>query len=419
MKKFSSIVLLFAAILVFNSCKKKFDLPSTQNPPANSGNITCDSIVKKYVSYYKSSPLPTKLFRFDTDVNLTCTVTADEISGNIYKQVYVADASGCMQIKLINGGGLFVGDQIRINLNNVVLNDYGDMVQLDSIDAEKKIVKINTGNIVTPTKMTMGQILTMSPGSLYKYQSKLVLLDSVEFVAGEKGLTFADPVNKFSFDRNIINATGQSVIVRTSGYANFAGNTIPCGKGSIVVIVGQYSSDLQLTIRDYSEVKLASGGCPIFVKTFDDGSISNGGWTNYNVTASVNWSPGSYGGRAYGQCSNYVGGSNIACETWLISPPFDISGAPNPKFSFQNAYKYTGPSLEVLVSTNYNTGNPNSATWTALSPVLSPGSFTWVNSGTLSLNSFKSSNTRIAFKYTGTGSDGSTWEVDDIAVFAE
>jgi hypothetical protein len=419
MKKFSSIVLLFTAILLFNSCKKKFDLPPAQSAPNNSGNISCDSIVKKFVSYYTSSPLPTKLFRFNTDVNLTCTVTADEISGNIYKSVFVADQSGCLQIKLINGGGLFVGDQIRINLNNVVLNDYGDMVQLDSIDAEKKIVKINTGNVVTPTKMTMGQILTMSPGNLYKYQSKLVLLDSIEFVAGEKGKTFADPVNKFSLDRHIVNAAGQSVIVRSSGYANFAGNTIPCGKGSMVVIVGQYFDDLQLTIRDFNEVKLSNANCPLVVKTFDDGSLGSNGWINKNVTATVNWTPASYNGRAYVQCSNYVGGSNVACESWLISPAFDISSATNPNFSFQSAYKYTGPQLEVLVSTNYSSGNPNSATWAVLSATLSAGNFVWTGSGPVSLSSYKSANTRIAFKYTGTASAGSTWEVDDIAVFAE
>jgi len=39
-----------------------------------------------------------------------------------------------------------------------------------------------------------------------------------------------------------------------------------------------------------------------------------------------------------------------------------------------------------------------------------------VNSGALSLNSFKSSNTRIAFRYTGSGTDGKAWQVDDVYI---
>ncbi|MGZ4037420.1 MAG: choice-of-anchor J domain-containing protein, partial [Bacteroidia bacterium] len=64
-------------------------------------------------------------------------------------------------------------------------------------------------------------------------------------------------------------------------------------------------------------------------------------------------------------------------------------------------------------------GNPTTATWTTLSPTLSSGSWNWTNSGTVSLASFKSANTRIAFKYSGTSSAGSTWEVDNISVFAD
>jgi len=83
-----------------------------------------------------------------------------------------------------------------------------------------------------------------------------------------------------------------------------------------------------------------------------------------------------------------------------------------------SAYNYTGLPLQVYVSTNYNSGAPATATWTQLSPTLSPGSFAWTSSGLMSLTPYKSTNTRVAFKYSTTGS-GSTWEIDDIAVFAQ
>jgi len=421
MKKIKIIgALLFTGILLFTSCKRKFDNPAPKTPPANSGNITIDSIFKTYVAHYATLPTPaTQLFKFNSDVNLLCTVTADEISGNIYKTAYVEDATGALTVKLLNPGGLFVGDKISINLRGVILNDYGGVIQLDSVDIEKKVVKISSGNVVTPTKMTFNQLNISAPGGIKKYQSRLVLLDSVEFSAGNKNKLFADPVNKFSLDRILQNSVGKNIIVRTSGYANFAGNTIPCGVGSIVAIVGEYNGELQLTIRDYKEVNIANAGCPILIKTFDDGSVTSGGWTNYNVTANVNWKYGSYNGQSYGECSNYSGGSNTACETWLISPAVDIANALNPRFSFQNAYNFTGPAIQVLVSTNYVSGNPTAATWGTLTPALSTGGYNWVNSGNLLLGAYKSTNTRVAIKYTGTGSAGSTWEIDDIAVFAE
>ncbi len=409
---------LIVAIVFISGCKKKFDLPPEQIQPANTGSLTIDSLRKKYAAHYITFTVsPTKLFRFADDVTLTCTVTADETSGNIYKGVYVEDATGTMLVKLLNSGGLAVGDQIRINLKNIALDDYGKMIQLDSVDIEKSVTKLSSGHMVTPTKMSFNQMMSIDSWGLIKYQGKLVLLDSVEFSAGEKGKTFADTINKFSLDRILQNYSGQQVVVRSSGYSNFARNKIPCGKGSIIALVGEYNGDVQLTIRDFNEVKIANDNCPLLVKGFDDfQTIEHGGWTNYNVTANIDWTIGTYGGRVYGNITSYP--SNVACETWLISPPFDITNAPNPKFSFVSAYSYTGLPLQVYVSTNYNSGAPNTASWMLLSPTLSPGGFAWTSSGNISLTAYKSANTRVAFKYSTTGS-GSTWEVDDIAIFAQ
>jgi hypothetical protein len=155
------------------------------------------------------------------------------------------------------------------------------------------------------------------------------------------------------------------------------------------------------------------------IKTFNDNSITSGGWTNFRVNGAIDWVPGSYSGRQYANISNYVGGSNQLCETWLISPSYNLVNAGAPKFQFQSAYSYSGPTLQVMVSTNYNSGDPSLATWTALSPTLSPGGYSWTGSGNISLSAYKTANTRVAFKYSGTGTSGSTWEIDDIAVFAD
>ncbi|MCW3078077.1 MAG: hypothetical protein JWO32_2686 [Bacteroidetes bacterium] len=417
MKKINlAIVLLSSFLLVLSSCKKKFELPPKKEAPANNGTITIDSIYKKYISYYvTASPSPTRLFKFSNDASVTGTVTADEISGNIYKSVYIQDATGTLQVKLLNSGGLFVGDLIRINLRDVILDDYGKMVQLDSVDIEKSAVKISSGNVVTPAKATFNQLTQLNGAGLSNFQGKLVLLDSVEFNLASKNQMFSDPINKVSVDRILENSAKSTITVRTSGYANFAGNIIPCGNGSIVGIVSQFNGTIQLLIRDVKEVKLSSGTCPYLSKAFDADGLLGGGWSTYNVTGNINWTIGTIGGGSYANISNYAG-SNIACETWLISPPVNLSTSVNPGLSFLSAYKYAGPALQVYVSTDYISGNPTLATWTALNPTLSAGAFAWTPSGNVSLSAYKTSNVRIGFKYSGTSTSGSTWELDNVGI---
>jgi len=85
---------------------------------------------------------------------------------------------------------------------------------------------------------------------------------------------------------------------------------------------------------------------------------------------------------------------------------------------------YTGPALELKVSTDYNgSGNPNDFTWTDLSDQVSwpTGStfFVWTNSGTIDISGFGNGNLYIAFVYFSTEENSSTWEIDDVRVYGE
>jgi hypothetical protein len=150
-------------------------------------------------------------------------------------------------------------------------------------------------------------------------------------------------------------------------------------------------------------------------KDFEDQDLNSGGWTTQVVVGSMDWYIGDYSGY-YAEMSNYDGG-NQASETWLISPAIDLSSVSNAVFSFDNACKWSGPDIEVLISTDYDgLSEPGTATWDALSPNLSTGSYNWVNSGTLNISSYTGGTAYIAFKYTGSDSDGKTWQIDNIEV---
>ena len=187
------------------------------------------------------------------------------------------------------------------------------------------------------------------------------------------------------------------------------------GKGVFVGLVAQYNDGLQLIIRDPQELDM-TGEVPT-LKTFDDQSITSEGWSTQVVTGPFNWSTTDQGSSShYAALTNYASG-NTASEVWLISPSFDFSNSTAPSLSFKNASNYNGPDLEVYVSTNYDgTSLPATASWSPLSATLSGGGFEWVSSGGINLSSFLGANTYIAFKYTGTSSDGKTWELDNIII---
>lgn len=161
-------------------------------------------------------------------------------------------------------------------------------------------------------------------------------------------------------------------------------------------------------------------------KDFDDSDPLSGGWTVQEptpaTTTSLTWTTSTAGGATspYGMIKNYNGTDNEPLESWLISPSTDLSGSTTPTLSFINAYNYTGDALELKISTDYDGSSDPTAqgNWTSLtgSATWSSGGFAWSNSGNIDLSSYMVSGVYIAFVYTGSGTDGSTWEIDDILI---
>ncbi len=157
-----------------------------------------------------------------------------------------------------------------------------------------------------------------------------------------------------------------------------------------------------------------------YTRDFEDGNLYTDGWTTQVVIGTLDWEIANFSGDDYyAEMSNYTG-SNNESETWLITPAVDLSTAVNPVFSFYNTCSYTGADIEVYASTDYDgISAPSTATWDQLNPTLSSGSFEEVFSGDMDISAYNGENVYFAFKYTGTDSDGKTWQIDDISVAEE
>ncbi len=157
-------------------------------------------------------------------------------------------------------------------------------------------------------------------------------------------------------------------------------------------------------------------------KDFNDLSISSGGWTTQVVIDTTNWFAYEHNGDKFAKISNYSNG-NVPAESWLISPAIDLASSTQPFLSFGTIMNYTGDPLTLYISTDYNgTSNPTTqGTWTDLTAnanwdTNSSSWGSWTNSGDIDLSSYISDSVYIAYQYTGTSSDGSTWELDNILV---
>lgn len=153
-----------------------------------------------------------------------------------------------------------------------------------------------------------------------------------------------------------------------------------------------------------------------YTRDFETGDLFTDGWSTQLVIGTIDWELTEYSGDHFAEMSNYSGG-NQASETWLITPGIDLSGINHALFNFMNACNFSGPDIEVKISTDYDGfSEPSSATWNDLSPTLSTGSYDDVSSGDLDISDYTGGTAYIAFKYTGSDSDGKTWQIDDINI---
>lgn len=243
---FPSLLLLSVFALIITSCvKQDFDEPPSKDIPV--GEVyTIAEVKAMYAGQF---------LKFDTAMSTYGVVVGDETSGNIYKNSYIQDASGAINLRLKNPGGLYVGDSVRVYLKDLILGNYSGVMQLDSVDVDRNIVKIKTGVLVEPTLVTIPQL---AGGA---YNSMLIKLEGVEFSASDTSKTWSDAVGLTTVNRTLKDCNNSTVIVRTSGYANFAGVSLPDSNGVFIGIASQFNNDIQLYVRDLNEIDLTGERC--------------------------------------------------------------------------------------------------------------------------------------------------------------
>ena len=238
------IALLFGFSMLFSlpSCiDDKFETPDLPTIPIGHP-ITIDGL--------RQLCPPGNIHKFAGDTSVFAVVSMDDKSGNLYREVYVQDHTGGIVVRLLSPGGLYQGDSIYINLNGTSLKYYRSVFQIDSVDVVNNVVKVATNRQAQPKVVTIPELST------FDYESQLIKIEGVQFISTDTSKTYADKVNLEYGERTLQDTNGNTIMVRTSGYAKFADQNIPNGLGSVVAIAGRYDNNVQLAIRRTEEVSL-------------------------------------------------------------------------------------------------------------------------------------------------------------------
>ncbi len=150
-----------------------------------------------------------------------------------------------------------------------------------------------------------------------------------------------------------------------------------------------------------------------------DGALAP--FTAYNVTGTQEWSTSVYDGVPFAKMSGYASGSAFENEDWLISPNLFANGKyQSISVSFDNAYKFDGNALMVMISGAYDgQGDPNDFQWEDITDDFdwSAGDYVWQESGEMIYEIENANSLYIAFVYTSTDAAASTWEVTDVEIY--
>ena len=384
---------------LFTACKKEYPTPPIQDLP----------IGRVYTISEILALEPGTVF--NEDASVYGIITADEVSGNLYKAAFMQDRATGAAIELyLNAvSGVRIGDSVRIYLKDVTYAMYNNLPQLSNFEADGHIVILANNKPIEPALATIDEI------TQGKYLAGLVRLENVKFTEQN---TFADPTTYGN--RTLIDPMNPSsnVIVRTSNYANFANDSLPQGIGNLTAIATVYNSTWQLIIRSARELEFdgyVPGGandlpyCEFFASSF-------GSYTTYDVKGAQHWEID----YSTAKMTGYENSTNYENEDWLISAKFSLENVSSASMTVSYIARYfnnVNEDVTVWVSSDYTSGDPNSANWEQIPATWVEGS-NWNDfaSTTLDLSQFLGKKVCVAVKYLSNDTKAGTIEVQSICI---
>ena len=387
-----------------SSCQVVFTSQDNQNLQSNTFAVNA------------GDPIAISVYIYDNDAAGRARLSVLFEGADNYYGEYSEDMDSWQMISyegMVPDGAIEATYQIRIyDLNDNWDGDAELLVDNCSFVIDNAIkpepTNYPTAFAAAPNGVAANASWTDSEGGQLPQNYLVMASTSASFTAPVDGTTVAD-------DADLSDGSAVINVAFGNEFASFSGAE---------VAITYYFTIFPYTNSDADIDYKTDGSAPVAEVTMPDVSIISfvdfedetfGDWTAYNVTGDQVWDIDAYGNP--GNCAKMSGyeGAAFDNEDWLISPALDLDNYANETFVFETAYNYDGPAMELLVSMDFESGDPTSANWTPISFTASPGGWEWTGSGEIDLSSYTGT-IHLAYKFTSTSSGSSTWEVDNILI---
>ncbi len=330
-------------------------------------------------------------------LNITNNVlTSGTISGIALPANFSNNPNARLRFYYYNGTGGTTGSRPKISIDNLVVRGY------------------TPGDVTAPTISSYSP----APGTTGLTPAGALSVTFTEtIVPGTGNISLYNVTNGTSQTFNIndpaVTIAGETLSLNTN-LSSFKSYYVTIDAGALVDLGGNSFAGIAPGVWNFS-----TGAPPTSFNFNDCINALPGGFTQYSVTGAQVWGCTTFGQTGNGvQINGFVSGAQTN-EDWLISPAFDLSGFNYPLLSFASRVRFAGPSLKLMVSTNYSgTGDPNLAQWTAIDGRFAEAeSDVWTTSSQIDITGFKAENVHVAFVYTSSPTlNAARWTLDDFNI---
>ncbi len=256
---------LIGMLILVSACKKDDEIIVTDpDPEVPEANTTIAALWKTFAEASQSE--------IKEDLIIVATVTANDASGNLYKQLYIQDETAGIELK-INQSNLSdtykVGDEIIVYLEGMFADNYAGMVQLGSVyeaDGETNFGGIQPDDISRHIERTGNtKEITTEAYNVEDLEDALlgtlITVKNIQVEASDQGATWSE--SSSSTNRTFTDCFANTLVVRTSSFADFKSEILPDGAGTLTGIYSTFNGTQQMVVRSLDDVDMTEELCDI------------------------------------------------------------------------------------------------------------------------------------------------------------